>query len=203
MKTRQSGMPDEELWRSFFDPEAILTALQLDEGVRDAADFGCGYGTFAIPAARRIRGTLHGFDVDEEMIDECGRRAQEAELNNLQLRPRDFMAEGTGLPAASVDCAMLFNILHAENPGILLNEAWRILRSGGCVSVIHWNFDPATPRGPSMDIRPRPEDCLRWIEETGFVVEGGKVDLPPYHYGLIGRKKGIAGATIRKKSPVE
>ena len=76
MKTRESGMPDEGMWRSFFDPEAILAALGLDESVHDAVDFGSGYGTFAIPAARRIRGTLHGFDIEAEMVAECARRAR-------------------------------------------------------------------------------------------------------------------------------
>ena len=57
MKTRESGMPDEGMWQSFLDPEAMLTALGLDRTVGDAVDFGCGYGTFAIPAACRLRGT--------------------------------------------------------------------------------------------------------------------------------------------------
>lgn len=63
MKTRESGMPDEKMWRSFFDAEAILTAMALDGTVCDAADFASGYGIFAIPAARRVQGTLHGFDI--------------------------------------------------------------------------------------------------------------------------------------------
>ncbi len=176
------------MWRSFFDPEAILSALKLDESVCDAADFGCGYGTFALPAAKRIRGTLHGFDIEAEMIEECERRARQSGIKNLQLYLRDFMADGTGLAADSVDYAMLFNILHAEQPMALLREAWRILGVGGRVSVIHWNYDATTPRGPSMDIRPRPQDCLRWIEQAGFTVEGSIIDLPPYHYGLVGRK---------------
>ena len=29
MKTRESGMPDEEMWREFFDAEAILRSLKL------------------------------------------------------------------------------------------------------------------------------------------------------------------------------
>lgn len=190
MKTRESGMPDEGMWRSFFDPEAILTALEVDETVLDTVDFGCGYGTFSLPAARRIRGALHGFDIDPEMVVECERHAAADGLGNTRFRQRDFVADGTGLPQNSVDCAMLFNILHAEQPLRLLDEARRILRPGGRVAVIHWNYDATTPRGPSMDIRPRPEDCLRWIAEAGFVVEGGIIELPPYHYGLIGRKKG-------------
>lgn len=188
MKTRESGMPDEEMWRSFFDPEAILTALKLDKSVCDAVDFGCGYGTFAIPAAKRIKGILHGFDIEPDMIQECRSRIQKEGLFNIQLHLRDFVKDGTGLPFNSVDYVMLFNILHAENPLLLLKEAWRILRPCGRVAVVHWNYDPDTPRGPSMDIRPRPGDCKQWIEQAGFKVENDIIDLPPYHYGLIGRK---------------
>ena len=56
---------------------------------------------------------------------------------------------GAGLPGESVDYAMLFNILHAEDPQVLLCEARRILRPAGRVAVMHWNHDPNTPRGPS------------------------------------------------------
>lgn len=188
MKTRESGMPDDAMWRTFFDPEAVLTALRLTPEVRAAVDFGCGYGTFAIPAARRIRGTLYGFDIDSTMIAECERRARLAALHNVRFQQRDFVAEGTGLEQATADFVMLFNILHAEQPLLLLAEAWRILEPGGRVAVIHWNYDPATPRGPSLAIRPHPADCRRWLEEAGFIMEGGIVALPPYHYGLSGRK---------------
>ena len=54
MKTRESGMPEEEMWREFFDPEAILQLLKLTSACRDVVEFGCGYGTFTIPAARIV-----------------------------------------------------------------------------------------------------------------------------------------------------
>lgn len=191
MKTRESGMPDDAVWRTFFDAASILTALKLDERVGDAADFGCGYGTFALPAARRIGGTIHGFDIDAAMIAECERRARESGIENVRLYTRDFVHDGAGLADGSVDYVMLFNILHAEEPLVLLREARRILRPGGRVAVIHWNYDETTPRGPSMEIRPRPDDCQGWVEEAGFSMEGDIIDLPPYHYGFTGRKKSM------------
>jgi ubiquinone/menaquinone biosynthesis C-methylase UbiE len=108
----------------------------------------------------------------------------------VQTRQRDFVAEGTGLPDDSVGYAMLFNILHAENPVSLLCEAFRVLRPGGKVGVIHWNYDPKTPRGPVMNIRPRPEQCQSWTREAGFALTVPFMSLPPYHYGLVGRKPG-------------
>ena len=97
------------------------------------------------------------------------------------------MEEGTGLPDKSVDYVMLFNILHLEKPIALLDEAYRILKESGKLGIIHWNYDPKTPRGPSMDIRPKPEQCVKWSESVGFY---GPIqyDLKPYHYGIVLRK---------------
>jgi ubiquinone/menaquinone biosynthesis C-methylase UbiE len=83
---------------------------------------------------------------------------------------------------------MLFNILHAEEPDRLLREAYRILAPGGAVAVMHWTSDRPTPRGPSKDIRPSPADCRMWMTGEGFEIEGRVVDLPPYHFGIVGRK---------------
>ncbi|HEY0196254.1 MAG TPA: hypothetical protein VGC02_01655 [Methanobacterium sp.] len=79
---------------------------------------------------------------------------------------------------------MLFNILHAEDPEVLLKEAYNILKLNGKVGVIHWNFDPETPRGPPMEIRPKPDQCTKWAVEAGFKFEN-RHDLKPYHYGLV------------------
>lgn len=85
---------------------------------------------------------------------------------------------------------MVFNLLHIENPLALLSEAYRTLRPGAILSVIHWRSDIETPRGPPMVIRPKPEQCASWLSEAGFdsVV---KVDLgasAPYHYGLLAQR---------------
>jgi hypothetical protein len=40
-----------------------------------------------------------------------------------------------------------------------------------------------------MAIRPRPEDCQRWVNKAGFTgTERPIVELPPYHYGFVARK---------------
>ena len=56
MKTRESGMPDEAMWESFFDQSTILAQLGLQPDTQAVVEFGCGYGTFTIPAARLARG---------------------------------------------------------------------------------------------------------------------------------------------------
>lgn len=186
MKMRESGMPDESMWESFFDPPTVLAKLGLTDECRDVVDFGCGYGTFTIPAARIAQGIVHAFDIEAEMVAATAARAKAAGLTNVQVWQRDFVADGTGLTDASFDYVMLFNILHAEDPLTLLREALRVLSPGGRLGIMHWNYDPATPRGPSMATRPRPEQCRAWAEQVGFRLAGPElIDLPPYHYGMV------------------
>jgi SAM-dependent methyltransferase len=188
MKVRESGMPEQDQWEAFFDPELILDELGLTAACADVVEFGCGYGTFTLAAASRIRGTLHALDVEVEILAAAAARATECGLPNIEFTLRDFVIDGSGLPDSSVDYAMLFNILHCEHPVGLLREAWRTLTAGGTLGIVHWNHDDETPRGPPMAIRPRPEQCRQWAEEAGFGSVGQVRNLPPHHYGMTLRK---------------
>lgn len=192
MKTRESGMPDEERWSSFFNPDDILNKLGLEQTCQAAVDLGCGYGTFTIPAARRISGTMYAIDIEPQMVEACQARVTGAGLANVKVLLRDFVGEGSGLPDQSIDFVMLFNILHAEDPIGLFQEAYRILRPGGKVGIIHWNYDPTTPRGPSMAIRPRPDQIQEWLRVVGYHLSVPLIDLPPYHYGMVGQKRNFS-----------
>jgi len=171
VKVRESDIPAEEVWESFFAPFEILSALGIDGAVVDVAEFGCGYGTFTIPAATLISGNIYAIDIEPEMISTVRKRAQGCGLTNIVLMLRDFIADGSGLADASVDYVMLFNILHDERPERMLNESYRILRPQGKVGIIHWNYDSSTPRGPPMDIRPKPAQCYEWAKSGIYLHE--------------------------------
>jgi ubiquinone/menaquinone biosynthesis C-methylase UbiE len=180
-------MPKEEEWNQFFDPSHALNLLGLSREVVNVADFGCGYGTFTIPAAKIIAGKIYAFDIEPEMVKAVKEKAKTSNLDNVEAILRDFISKGSGLKDASVDYVFLFNVLHLEKPEQLLKESYRILKLGGKVGIIHWNYDAKTPRGPPMDIRPRREQCRSWAESVGFIFEQN-FDLKPYHYGLVLRK---------------
>jgi ubiquinone/menaquinone biosynthesis C-methylase UbiE len=184
MKVRESDIPAEEVWEGFFDPFEILSTLGIDSTVADVAEFGCGYGTFTIPAATLVSGSIYAIDIESEMINTVKERAQRSGLTDIVLMLRDFIADGSGLADVSVDYVMLFNILHDERPERMLNESYRILRPNGKVGIIHWNYDSSTPRGPPIDIRPKPEQCYEWALKAGFTYVSNH-DLTPYHYGFV------------------
>lgn len=173
MKIRDSGMPDEAYWESLFDVPLILSRLGVDQ-FHDVAELGCGYGTFSVPIAKAISGTLHTFDVDPAMLDRT--RVRGAGLR-IVCEQRDVMESGFGV---EVDAALLFNILHCERPVDLLRRA---ADAAETVLVIHWRYGE-TPRGPGFDIRPRPEQIVAWAAEAGLLA-GERIDLPPWHYGFI------------------
>jgi SAM-dependent methyltransferase len=176
MKIRDSGMPEEAYWESLFDVPLILSRLDIAR-FRDVAELGCGYGTFSIPVAQAISGTLYTFDVDPAMLQRTRQRT-----GNLPIvcQQRDVMEQGFGLVA---DAVLLFNILHCEHPVRLLRYAADALRPGGQVLIIHWRYGD-TPRGPPLDIRPRPERVIIWAKEAGLRPTSDTIDLPPWHYGI-------------------
>jgi len=188
MKIRDSGMPDEPSWERFFDARQVLRQLGLTHGHAEVVDFGCGYGTFSIAAAGMTTGTIYALDIDPNMVAATAARARQLGLSNVRAIERDVVANGAGLPPGSVDYAMLFNILHAEDVAGLLGEALGVLRPGGTLGIIHWIHDARTPRGPPLSIRPRPEQCVQWAAAAGFELSGASIELPPYHYGLVARK---------------
>jgi SAM-dependent methyltransferase len=186
MKVRDSGMPDEVLWESLFDVELLLRRLGIDNGLGDVAELGCGFGTFTVPVAERISGALHAFDIDEVMVARTRTRVAQAGLANVIVEKRDVLAGGFGLAPASQQGCLLFNILHHKDPVALLRMTARCLLPGGRLFAVHWRHDPATPRGPSLRIRPRPTQIGMWARESGMLDVAGEVlDLPPWHYGLV------------------
>lgn len=191
MKYRESGMPSEDLWDTFFNPLEILNQMGIDKQIRTLIDVGCGYGTFLIPATVLISGKVVGIDIQEEMIEICKKKMHDHDISCVDLICGDISNEDTikvlGKYKGEIDYITLFNILHCEEPMILLRRAYEIINDNGKIGVIHWKSGK-TPRGPSMEIRPKPEIIVDWAIKTGFVLER-QVELPPYHFGLVFIKK--------------
>ncbi|RJP70257.1 MAG: class I SAM-dependent methyltransferase [Ignavibacteriales bacterium] len=188
MKARESGMPEEKIWEQFFDTEKILTELNIDDDILKLVDLGFGYGTFTVPASKRIKGNIYAYDIEENLTTELLLKLKANNISNVLLFTKDFIKEGTGLQNEEADYVMLFNILHAEKADDILNETYRILRKNGKVGVIHWNYDSSTPRGPAMSIRPKPEELKNLLIKSGFSILKYNVNLPPYHYGILAEK---------------
>ena len=120
------------------------------------------------------------------MVAATAARVSQTGLKNVVVEQRDFVTDGCGRDPQSASLALLFNILHIEDPVGLLQETYGVLRPGGLVGIIHWNYDIRTPRGPPLDIRPRPEQCRAWGEEVGLRwVRDACLPGSPWHWGMV------------------
>jgi hypothetical protein len=135
------------------------------------------------------------------MVERTRQRAAASAGWNVIYMARDVFAEGLSGESGSQNACLWFNILHCEEPVRFLSEAARMVLPGGEVLVIHWRYDLATPRGPSMEIRPKPEQIVQWGSQTGRLeLDGQVLDLPPWHYGLRLRRKKIEGTQMESAS---
>lgn len=191
MKGRESGMPEEAYWNTFFNPSGVLDQFGFPHNIDPTiVEFGSGYGTFTLPIAARTKGTVTALDIEATLIAQLSEHSSRAGFTHIQASERDFLEAGSGLADASQDAAFIFNLLHIETPLVLLLEAYRVLRPAGKVYVIHWRTDIETPRGPPLSIRPSPAQSETWCKAIGFnkVAHISFGASAPYHYGLIAHK---------------
>lgn len=186
MKFRESGMPQEEVWQQFFKPQHIINQMDINDQIRTLVDIGSGYGTFLVPISKIVSKVI-GIDIEKDTVDICTANLRKHDIINAEVIHGDISKYETikslDKYLNEIDYITLFNILHCEEPLKLLKTAYTLLSNNGKIGVIHWKYEK-TPRGPSMDIRPRPEAIIDWATTIGFKLEK-HIELHPYHFGLI------------------
>jgi len=113
------------------DPRRILDMAKLEEGM-NVADYGCGPGSFAIPAAQIVGdgGRVYAIDIHPLAISSVRGRAAKKGLGNVEA----ILVQGydTGIEASSVDRVLLIDTIHRiEDTDALLHEIRRILKPDG------------------------------------------------------------------------
>ncbi|MGD9496783.1 MAG: class I SAM-dependent methyltransferase [Armatimonadota bacterium] len=109
-------------------------------------DFGCGAGTYALPAAGLVGegGAVYALDCDAQRLTPV--RAAAAASDVLQT----ILGDGsTTIPLADVCCdvALVYDVLQKlEDREGLLGELHRVLRPSGILSIYPMHLDPAQVR---------------------------------------------------------
>ena len=97
--------------------EAGVFQLLKDVGMKVGQivlDFGCGSGTYTVPAARIVgdKGKVYALDKDSEVLDKLTQRAQSVGLDNIERMDTHGELE-IGLADGSIDVVLLFDVLHS------------------------------------------------------------------------------------------
>ena len=119
----------------------VLQQIGIRRG-QTVLDFGCGSGTYTIPAAKTVGGQrkVYALDKDKKALDELMQRAKSAGLRNVERIDTSGELE-FGLADESIDLVLLFDVFHhhyfprMDERKRLLEEIYRILKPDGLVSL--------------------------------------------------------------------
>jgi ubiquinone/menaquinone biosynthesis C-methylase UbiE len=122
----------------------LLERIGVSRG-QTILDFGCGYGTYTIPAAKIVgaQGRVYALDKDKEAMDALMQKATSAGLKNIERIETPGKLE-IELTDESVDVILLFDVLHsfyfpqAGDRRILLAEIYRIMKPFAFLSISVW-----------------------------------------------------------------
>ena len=151
------------------DIHRILSLLPITH-YQTVADIGCGPGFFTIPLAKTLwEGKMYALDIQEEMLEACRRRVEEARLGNVEVK----LSKETKFPleAGSLDGAMVSLVLHSQvNKAAFLKAVVKLLMPGGWLAFINWHLVPEPKKGPPAERRISVEDVLSLVEDAGLRV---------------------------------
>jgi ubiquinone/menaquinone biosynthesis C-methylase UbiE len=116
------------------DPRRILESARLERGM-NVADYGCGPGSFTIPAAGIVgkTGKVHAIDVHPLAISSVRSRAAKKGLGNVEA----ILVKGydTGIDGSSIDRVLLIDTIHRIDPDAFFREVHRILKPDGLLFI--------------------------------------------------------------------
>ena len=112
----------------------ILKEAGVKPGLR-VLDYGCGRGSYALPAARLVAeaGKVYALDMNPVSVRKVQSVAEKNHLTNLETIVSDC---ATGLPSESIDVVLLYDTLHQlVKADAALKEMHRVLRLSGVLSL--------------------------------------------------------------------
>lgn len=192
--------------RYFRDRTLDLAHLKPGESVLDV---GCGTGTLAIAAKRRVgaQGSVRGIDASPEMIARAKKKASNAGIDVLF---QNGLAEGLPLPAGQLDAVLATMMLHhlpRKPRQQCALEIRRVLKPGGRVLAV--DFAGGTKQRTWLPKhfhgrhgRVAPQDLIALFTEAGLcLVANGPLGVGDMHYVLAEAPAMTAGNVISVNGP--
>lgn len=187
-------MPTEGWWEALFpDPAAIVSKLGVSPG-GSAIDLCCGNGWFTLPMAT-IAKRVFAVDIDSALLDDCRAGIEGDAITNVVVIEGDAY-DVANLVTEPVDVVVMANCFHGvPNRTRLAREIAAVLTPSGRFAILNWHRRPreetpvlGEPRGPPTELRMSPEETAEAVLPGGFN-SVGVVEMPPYHYGALFRRR--------------
>jgi ubiquinone/menaquinone biosynthesis C-methylase UbiE len=153
---------------STLDPFVVLSHCPIN--FRDTvADIGCGPGYFTLPLAKQlVNGKVYALDVNQEMLDACRERVNEARMGNVEIVQCEEYS--FPLPPATMDGLFVaFVVHHPQDRARFLAAIKELLKPKGWCSVLEWQAKE-TESGPPVSSRIAPSELEELAPSVGFRV---------------------------------
>jgi arsenite methyltransferase len=176
--------PQRDSWQQ---PDQVIESLDLRQG-DEVADLGAGSGYFTLRLAREVgpSGKVYAVDVDQQMLDDIERRAEEEKLDNIQTILAD--PDDPKLGSQSVDLIFICDVLHhISHRGEYYPKLLRALRLGGRLVNIDFR-KRQLPVGPPVEMKIDKKDCIKQFQAAGFAFVK-QFDFLKYQYFLLFEKQ--------------
>ena len=165
-----------------------LARLQLGEAVLDV---GCGTGTLAIAAKRRVgpTGTVQGIDASPEMLARAEKKARKA---GVEVVLRNAMAQALPFPDAQFDAVLTTVMLHhlpRKARAQCAAEMRRVLKPGGRALAVEFGVAASEQKGFLAHFHRhghvKLSDIISLLSEAGLnSVESGAVGIRDLQFVL-------------------
>ncbi len=173
----------------FSDPKKNVKEMRLSEG-SSVADFGSGSGhyVFALREVVGESGKVFAVDIQKDLLTKTKNEALKLGYTNVEVVWGDLEKEhGSKLHAGILDGLVISNLLfQVEKKDLLIQEASRVLKSGGVLLVIDWT-DSFAGIGPSKERVVSKEFISDLCEKNSFMYQKD-IDAGVHHYGIVFKK---------------
>jgi ubiquinone/menaquinone biosynthesis C-methylase UbiE len=170
--------------------EKFLRLARVSPG-ETVLDVGCGTGTLAIAAARRVgsAGRVFGVDASREMLTRARRKAKKARqpVDFREAPAQQLPFEGGGFDL--VTCTVMLHHLPAKARAEVMSEISRVLKPGGRVFVAEFATPSSRQKGFLAHLHRhgaiRFDQVLALLGGAGLqVVDSGAVGLRDMRFAL-------------------
>lgn len=126
------------LWRGIYSERSILRKWEQVNLVQEGQtflDYGCGTGSFTIPAARIVgrKGRVYALDCFPRQLEIVEEKSRKEGLTNIETIPS---YSKTGLPDECTDVIWMCDAFHeVQERRAVLEELHRVLRREGVLAI--------------------------------------------------------------------
>ncbi len=174
----------------FSAPEKNIEQLELAQN-QVVADFGAGSGAYTLASAKALKGTgkVYAIEVQQGLLTALQNACTAEHLGNVSFIWGNIELPGGSKLADNVcDVVIVSNVLfQAPDKKKIIDEARRVLKSGGRLLLIDWTASFNNMGPTSEQIFPEME-ARKLLEEARLSFEK-PINAGNFHYGLVYRKE--------------